>query len=595
MATFRVLLLSDVRPSRAWKFASRILREIPGAEICGIVQRPLRNLPLAQQEIAAGRTSAEAASSPALQRMKRWIRDASGELLHRALWWIHGCPPNLPRPRKFTLEMLAGGCKARGWPFLAADSLSGKIVLEFSRRNSADLVIVLGQMATVAELRAVPRFGVIQVRERAMGKDRKQAPSAVQIAVEHFGTMIKSESVITSLTLPLQPADGILGLRLKADLLADDLLVQTAASSLRRQGAPVTTDVTEWSWKFLQPYLEQLRPASVEREPETRAFCRPLRQLCAETLLLCSPFILIRNWLRRWSARYPVLVLAHHLVSDRRHRLGISTERFWRQVRFLQRHYHVVSLAEAVALLQSGKVTTPAVSLSFDDGYADNFVSLRAVADEEGIPVSMFITTLPVNLRTEFQHDVANGESGALPLTWEQIRYWSRHGAEFGSHTRTHADCGTSDRATLQEEILGAKDELEHRLQIPVPFLAFPYGKPENISEEAIAVARSAHSYFLSFFGGENLPDDRGSNSHLVRKIAYAEPWELELELQSVFDFAGTVKRRIHGRDVEAAGTQRRPMAASSMADVDQTRSLHACASGAGCGAPERERTGASK
>src|SRR5207245_5302481 len=46
MSPFRILILSSVRPSRAWRMANRITREVPGAEICGIVQRPVQQLPL---------------------------------------------------------------------------------------------------------------------------------------------------------------------------------------------------------------------------------------------------------------------------------------------------------------------------------------------------------------------------------------------------------------------------------------------------------------------------------------------------------------------------------------------------------------------
>ena len=55
---------------------------------------------------------------------------------------------------------------------------------------------------------------------------------------------------------------------------------------------------------------------------------------------------------------------------------------FLRQVNYLLRHYRVVSLSEGVELVRTGAVKVPTVAITFDDGYADNFVNLRAVSEE---------------------------------------------------------------------------------------------------------------------------------------------------------------------------------------------------------------------
>ena len=518
--------------------------EIPGTTILGIVQRSLAELPLTQQHIVYGGAPVGETETLRGHRARLWLRTKLKKLVHLALWWIHGCPPEFNPPKPFTVDTLKERCASLGWTCVEAVSFREGIVQDFIRSNAAEMLIVLGPDATPLESRLLPAYGMIRVREAEMECGAATPQRAAELVVEHC--TINSVTAIASLPLPSQSNDGPLGFTLKADLLANDLLVQAVTSAAGRNGIPSAADVSLWMQRMVSPYLEQLAP-SVRKEyrPEPRAFCRPFWRLFLETILLCSPLIVARNWVRRWRGLYPVLIVAHHLVTDRRHRLGISTEMFWRQVRFLQNHYQIVSLSEAVALLHSGRVKKPAVSLTFDDGYADNFVSLRAVAEETGIPISLFITTEPVSRRTEFHHDVLNGEHGALPLTWDQIRYWSRRGAEFGSHTRTHADCGSTDHAKLKDEILGARSDLEHQLRQSVPYFAFPFGKRENMSEEAMTLTRSGYRYSLSFCGGENLPGSAENNFHLLRKIAYPEPWELELELQSIFDFAGAARRKL--------------------------------------------------
>src|SRR5581483_2726709 len=260
------------------------------------------------------------------------------------------------------------------------------------------------------------------------------------------------------------------------------------------------------------------------------------------------PPIIVRNWYRRIRRKYPITILTHHLVSDRPHRMGISTRTFWRQVWFLQRHYRIVSLGQAVELLRAGRVDAPTAVLTFDDGYADNFLALRAVAAETGIPVTMFVSTQPVTLQQEFQHDIDNGSRGAMPLTWEQLRYWSSAQVEFGAHTRTHFDCGSNDRSRLDFEIAGSKLDLEQQLKTTVSFFAFPFGQPENISAEALQIARAYYPFFVSGFGGDNYcghPDGQ----HLLRRNLYANSWELELELQGIFDIVDMLKRSLWRRE----------------------------------------------
>src|SRR5262249_4454967 len=156
------------------------------------------------------------------------------------------------------------------------------------------------------------------------------------------------------------------------DLIADDLLLQAAKSLEEGDPTRASKEVKEWVQRILAPCLDQFARAPAHsgalKAPFRRRY-RSIAKLCVHSLL-GFPWIVSRNWYRRWRGRYPVVILTHHLVSDRPHRMGIPTEDFWRQVRFLQRHYRIVSLSEADRMLRSGRVSAPTVVLTFDDGYA---------------------------------------------------------------------------------------------------------------------------------------------------------------------------------------------------------------------------------
>ena len=545
MNLLRILIVSRVRPSRAWKIADLITRDVLSAEISGIVQCPFQQLPLLEQVIANRSTRQTINALRLPSGASRWFRSVLERLADRALWWVHGCPRKLNGSREYTLEKLEKDCIRAGWPFLPAENGNDARVLDFIRQKNPSLLILLGELPPEPALSAVPLHGLLRVSRSEIQNEGMRAKEGFQIRIEHFTRESQTPITIASLTLPVQPYDGLLGLTLKTDLISDDLLVRTAEGLRNGSSAQASKETAEWAQKIFSPYLAQLEQASVKMAqslPFTQR-SHSVWKLCMHSLLLCSPWVVARNWLRRWRGQYPVLILAHHLVADRPHRMGMSTETFWRQICFLRRHYRIVSLSEAVEFLRSGDIKTPTLALTFDDGYGDNFVSLRAVAEEAGIPVALFVTSQPIENHQEFQHDLMRGIRGFLPLTWEQIRYWSLGRAEFGSHTRTHLDCGSTERARLEPEIVGSKIELESELGMPVPFFAFPYGKDQNISPDAVAMAASAYPYFVSSMGGENRPDGSVNRRHLFRKNHFTDLWELELELQSRFNPIEAVKR----------------------------------------------------
>lgn len=233
-----------------------------------------------------------------------------------------------------------------------------------------------------------------------------------------------------------------------------------------------------------------------------------------------------------------------------------------------------MSLSEAVELLRSGSVKIPTVALTFDDGYQVNFLSLRSVTEATGIPVSLFVCTGFLE-QTPLPHDQRRGQLSFPTLNGEQLGYLARNGVEIGSHTRTHFDCGTGDRVVLEEEIMGAKSDLQQRLGQRVRFFAFPFGKPRNISTIAMQLARSNYEYVLSCFGGENVTH-AGCETHLLRKNLESDVWSLELTLQGVLDLHWNLKR-ILGWGEEAHEIQR-------VQALGRKALVHACGGGMNLG-----------
>ena len=198
------------------------------------------------------------------------------------------------------------------------------------------------------------------------------------------------------------------------------------------------------------------------------------------------------------------MILFHHLITDKPKTLGLPTEQFLWHVRFLKKHYRIASLPEALEMLGRDDVPVPTVVLTFDDGYAENFLALRAVAEAENVPVTLFVCTQAVSDGSQFDHDLGRDELGFPALTWDQVRYFDRHGVTIGSHTRSHFDCGL--RAIRHT---APRDRRLSRRPAPRAgprraLLLVPQGAAENMSEAAVDIAAQHYPYVFSAIDGAN-------------------------------------------------------------------------------------------
>ena len=208
--------------------------------------------------------------------------------------------------------------------------------------------------------------------------------------------------------------------------------------------------------------------------------------------------------------RLPVVVLFYHRIADDRANSWTTSNRsFARQVRWLARHFDLVSLEEAQRRIRTADNTRPCVSITFDDGYADNCQQAIPLLIKERVPCTYFVTLGNVSEGEPFPHDLAQGNRFA-PNNLQQLRAMAATGIEIGAHGYTHADLGAvTDRQELHREVVTAGEELQRLLERPVRYFAFPLGQYENLTSEAFQLAYEAgYEAVCSAYGGYNLPGD---------------------------------------------------------------------------------------
>jgi len=547
MSRFRVIVFSSMPAIEPYRLLNRIEKEIPGAEIAGLLyeSRPLR---------------------PILKRARGWVKNFSqagylGYVLRRIGSSVARCVLGVvqvllklaqasPVRHKDANWMspieLSKICRGRNWPFLLTTDIHSAESLQFVVSQKPDLGIILGTRILKPALYDLPGHGSVNIHKRKLPDYRGGGPvglwelldnqTEIGVTIHRVEEKVDSGAVIRSTSIRIEPYDNIVSLALKADLVGEELLLETVRDFI--SGKIHEKPQGGWGKLFKSP-----KPGELYAYERKIACCRPTYQARRSRplwkLLLRSSlylwFVPLRNWRRRIRKKFPIVILYHHLISDRPHPLGQPTEGFLRHLRYIQQHYRVVSLEEAVRLLESGEVDRPTAVLTLDDGYDDNYLNLRAILRIKPTPVTLFVCSRLIEEGKPFPHDLRDNRAGFAPLTPTQLKRMAAEGVEIGSHTRTHFDCGTSARNVLENEIAGSQKDLESLLGRKVRYFSFPWGKQPNISPEALEIASLHYDRCCSAFGGANAPGERAP---VLKRCGHPTSlWELELTLQGVLEF----------------------------------------------------------
>ncbi|RJQ17678.1 MAG: polysaccharide deacetylase family protein [Nitrospiraceae bacterium] len=107
-------------------------------------------------------------------------------------------------------------------------------------------------------------------------------------------------------------------------------------------------------------------------------------------------------FLKKLVGKREAIILCYHRVIDVDDIYGYplmhgvidaSVRDFERQMKFLSRHFNVMSLSALSGCYRSGKLPRNAVVVTFDDGYKDNFTNAYPILKKYGIPATIFLIT----------------------------------------------------------------------------------------------------------------------------------------------------------------------------------------------------------
>lgn len=155
----------------------------------------------------------------------------------------------------------------------------------------------------------------------------------------------------------------------------------------------------------------------------------------------------------------------------------------------------------------------PAMMPVLFEGFRDNLDVMLPIIEEHGFTAWLFIPpaflSTPAAAQREYaaahvlhlpRHDEYPGERVALD--WNEARAIAARGHVFACHTRSHFELKSdTPRAVLEDEIVRAKAEMEHKLGTEVDSFCWLRGAALGINPEADALLRSAgYRYLFSSF-----------------------------------------------------------------------------------------------
>jgi len=129
-----------------------------------------------------------------------------------------------------------------------------------------------------------------------------------------------------------------------------------------------------------------------------------------------------------------------------------------------------------------------------------------------------------INSIAELLNVRAPVEGRDFPLmNWEQLRDLSRQGFEIGGHSATHINLAKANAEELKREIVDSIKNIEARIKDRVLTFAYPYGRPENFSEDVAENVRSTGC--IAAFTFERQFASGNQNRFTLPRISFKKGW----------------------------------------------------------------------
>ncbi len=255
--------------------------------------------------------------------------------------------------------------------------------------------------------------------------------------------------------------------------------------SLDRKG----TEYYDEALSFLQLLNTRFMP---EIKTRKKSIAEYVLMLILFTLKLLKPFMK--------SKKIQSHILCFHGVGSDNWRFTQTPTEFEDQITFLvNKGIRIVPLKN---LLEQRKDLTNTIAITFDDGYEDMITEVLPITKRLGIQPTLFAIGKPEKAN---QSELDNNKK---LLTIMELNKLHEKGWEIGFHSATHADLSKLSRNQLEREITIGKQELEHTLNISIPYFAYPRGFYSDKITNLVASSGFKNAFTIDGGPVKNTGDD---------------------------------------------------------------------------------------
>ena len=181
-------------------------------------------------------------------------------------------------------------------------------------------------------------------------------------------------------------------------------------------------------------------------------------------------------------------ILTYHSIDPSGSPISLDEATFRRHVRGLASGaVRVVRLRDLLHLPDE----TPAVALTFDDGFETVGSIAAPLLLEHGLPATLFVVSDHVGA-TNAWGDRPHPGIPTLPLLgWDALARLGEAGLELGAHSRTHPHLTALRGDALRAEVAGSAERIRAETGRAVRSFAYPYGSVDR----EVAAATSAFDH----------------------------------------------------------------------------------------------------
>lgn len=252
----------------------------------------------------------------------------------------------------------------------------------------------------------------------------------------------------------------------------------------------------------------------------------------------------------RPDAATRVVVLCYHSVHPTIPFRSATPAQFSDHLAWLAEHCRCVPFGDVLAARERRRDRRPIVSITFDDGYADNHEFVLPLLLDRRLSATFFVTAGFVDRDAatidRFRRLRRTDPDLIRPLDWEQVKDIERSGMEIGAHTHSHPNLATLSGPELRFELEHSKRVIEEQLGHPVTTLAYPFGRPRVHVTATVEEAARRAGYGLAASVGERGVHPGDPPLRIPRIFASNDTVEtLREKVLGSWDLIGTVRERM--------------------------------------------------